>query len=160
MRFGPRQKTCSKCANIMDHKRSINQNAHAHLNNTVGLDGQLWKYPDKNSSVLMLDGLNLLPLLLLSFVFFNAHWSCFFFFFFFFLIPEKHALNKRKHYSKVQHYSKWWRLEKRVYSSQVGFLVWLQTWSSPLLLLRIIILSKPSSLALKTASLTASWIAR
>ena len=82
------------------------------------------------------------------------------FFFFFFLIPEKHALNKRKHYSKVQHYSKWWRSEKRVYSSQVGFLVWLQTWSSPLLLLRIIILSKPSSLALKTASLTASWIAR
>ena len=87
MRFGPRQKTRSDCANIMDRRRSINQNAHVRLNNTVGLDGQLPKYPDKNSSVLTLDGLNLLPLLLLSFVFFNAHWSCFFFFFFvFFLI--------------------------------------------------------------------------
>ena len=53
LRFGPRQKTRSECANIMDRRRSINQNAHARLNYTVGLDGQLWKYPDKNSSVLM-----------------------------------------------------------------------------------------------------------
>ena len=42
LRFGP----------FMDRRRSINQNAHARLNNTVGLDGQLRKYPDKNSSVL------------------------------------------------------------------------------------------------------------
>ena len=70
--FGLWQKSRSKCANIMDRKRSINQNAHVRLNNTVGLDGQLRKYPDKNSSVLTPDGLNLLPLLL-SFVFFNAH---------------------------------------------------------------------------------------
>ena len=63
----------SERANIMDRRRSINQNAHARLNNTIGLDGQLRKYPDKNSSILTLDGLNLLPLLLLSFVFFNEH---------------------------------------------------------------------------------------
>ena len=44
--FGPRQKTHSERANIMDRRRSINQNAHAHLNYTVGLDGQLRKYPD------------------------------------------------------------------------------------------------------------------
>ena len=41
LRFGPRQKTRSKRANIMDRRRSINQNAHARLNKTVGLDGQL-----------------------------------------------------------------------------------------------------------------------
>ena len=87
LRFGPRQKTLSKRANIMDRRRSINQNVHARLNNTIGLDGQLRKYPDKNSSILTLDGLNLLPLLLLSFVFFNEHWS---FFFFFNLIWEIH----------------------------------------------------------------------
>ena len=45
-------KTRSERTNIMDRRRSINQNAHARLNNTVGLDGQLWKYPDKNSLVL------------------------------------------------------------------------------------------------------------
>ena len=50
--FGPRQKTRLEHANIMDRRRSINQNTHACLNNTVGLDGQLRKYPDKNSSVL------------------------------------------------------------------------------------------------------------
>ena len=84
LHFGPRQKMRSKHANIMDRKRFINQNAYVRLNNTVGLDGQLRKYPDKNSLVLTPDGLNILPLLLLSFVFFNAHWSFFFFFFFFF----------------------------------------------------------------------------
>ena len=52
MRFGPRQKTRSDCANIMDRRRSINQNAHVRLNNTIWLDGQLQKYLDKNSSVL------------------------------------------------------------------------------------------------------------
>ena len=52
LRFGLRQKTHSKRAKFMDCKRSINQNAHARLNNTIGLDGQLRKYPDKNSSVL------------------------------------------------------------------------------------------------------------
>ena len=52
LRFRPRQKTRSERANIMDRRRSINQNAHARLNYTIGLDGQLRKYPDKNSSVL------------------------------------------------------------------------------------------------------------
>ena len=50
--FGPRQKTLLERANIMDCRRSINQNAHARLNHTVGLDGQLRKFPNKNSSVL------------------------------------------------------------------------------------------------------------
>ena len=42
----------SEHANIMDRRRSINQNAHVRLNNTIWLDGQLQKYLDKNSSVL------------------------------------------------------------------------------------------------------------
>ena len=50
--FGPSRKMRLEHANIMDYKRSINQNVHVCLNNTVGLDGQLRKYPDKNSSVL------------------------------------------------------------------------------------------------------------
>ena len=42
----------SERANIMDRRRSINQNAHVRLNNTIWLDGQLQQYLDKNSSVL------------------------------------------------------------------------------------------------------------
>ena len=52
MRFGPRQKTRLERANIMNRRRSINQNAHARLNYYRWANGQLRKYPNKNSSVL------------------------------------------------------------------------------------------------------------